>query len=72
MSNLIKNYYGMGTSKFYRKLGDAILIGCSSLSAAVMGLPLTDNEIKWTIFSLSVIGTLAKVITNFFKDEKSE
>ncbi len=63
-------YYSVPTSPKWRKIGDSILIGCASLSTAVMGLPLTDNQIKWVIFGLNVIGVGGKIITNLFKEEK--
>ena len=66
----MKTYY-QPTPKKYRKIGDAILIGCASLSALVMGSPLTDNGKAWTTFILNVVGVAGKVISNFAKEEDS-
>lgn len=52
-----------------RKLGDAILLGSTSLSAMMMGAPLDDKTIAITVFILNVVGVFGKVITNLFKDE---
>lgn len=65
------NYYSP-TPKKFRKIGDAILIGCASLSALIIGSPLSDNAQKWTIFALSAIGVLGKVISNLAKEDSTE
>lgn len=69
----------MERGKFYsptpikaRKIGDAILFASASLSALMMGSPLTDNQIKWVVFGLSVIGVLGKTISNMFKEGESK
>lgn len=67
----MQNYY-KPTPKKWRKIGDAILLGCTSLSAFVMGSPLTDNGKAWATFILNVIGVAGKVVTNFFKEDEAE
>ncbi len=69
----------METGKFYsptpvrmRKIGDAILYSTSTLSVLMMGSPLNDNQIKWAVFGLAVIGVAGKTITNMFKDETNK
>ncbi len=67
VKKLIKNYR-RPTPQIARKIGDAIILTCSSLSAMVMGLPLSDEAITWTTFGLNAIGVAGKVISNFFTD----
>lgn len=67
---MIANYYNPTPRKF-RKIGDAILLGSTSLSAMMMGAPLSENTKTWTIFLLNVLGVLGKVLTNFAKEEES-
>lgn len=66
----LKNYYKSTPIKM-RKIGDAILLGSTSISGMVMGLPMSDNNKLWMTFGLNIFGVLGKVITNFFTDEKS-
>lgn len=66
----INEYYKIPTAPKWRKIGDTILLGCSSLSIAVMNLPLTDNQIKWVVFSINVVGIAGKLISNLFKEEE--
>lgn len=65
----MKNYY-KPTPKKWRKIGDAILLGTASLSALMMGAPLSESAKTLTIFLLNVIGVVGKVITNFFKEDE--
>lgn len=67
----IKHYY-KPTPVNLRKLGDTILIGATSISAMIMGLPLSEHQKLWIVFSLNVIGVIGKMITNFFKDDAIE
>lgn len=67
----------MGVKHFYqktpvrmRKLGDTILIGCTSLSAIMMGAPLSEHSKTWVLLSLNVLGVVGKMLTNFFTDEE--
>lgn len=54
-----------------KKIGDAFLLLSASLTTAVMGLPLSDNTIKWIVFGLNIVGVMGKIITNVMcKDEK--
>jgi hypothetical protein len=69
----------MKPGKFYsptpvkaRKIGDAILFATASLSALMMGSPLDDTQIKWVIFSLSVVGVMGKTISNMFKEDGND
>lgn len=55
----------------WRKIGDAILLGTASLSAMMMGAPLSENAKTWTIFLLNVLGVAGKVMTNFFKEDET-
>jgi DNA-binding transcriptional regulator LsrR (DeoR family) len=64
----IKHYY-QKTPVRMRKLGDTILIGCTSLSAMMMGAPMSDHAKTWTIFALNVAGVVGKMLTNFFKED---
>lgn len=47
-----------------KKIGDAILIFTTSLSGAVMGLPISDSAKLWINFGLTFIGTIGKIMTN--------
>lgn len=54
-----------------KKIGDAFLICSASLTTAVMGLPLSDNAIKWIVFGINLFGIAGKIITNVMcSDEK--
>lgn len=64
----MKNYY-QPTPKKWRKIGDAILLISATLSTLMMGSPLSDKTIAITVWILSVVGVVGKVITNFFKEE---
>jgi hypothetical protein len=66
--SLFDNYKKPTPAK-WRKIGDAILLGSSSFSGMVMGLPLSEHAQLWTIFILNAVGVVGKVLTNFFKDE---
>jgi hypothetical protein len=66
---MMSNYY-KPTPKKWRKIGDAILLGCSSLSLLVMGSPMTDNGKAWAVFIINSIGVAGKVITNMFKEDE--
>lgn len=65
----ISKRYWHPTPKKWRQIGDAILIGSTSLSAMMMGAPLSEKAITWTIFGLNVFGVFGKIITNLFKEE---
>lgn len=60
--------YFKPTPPLFRKIGDAILIGCTSISTAVMGLPITEHQKLWVVFALNLFGVFGKILTNFFKD----
>ena len=66
---MMKNYY-QPTPKKWRKIGDAILLGTASLSAIMMGAPISDKAKTFTIFILNVVGVVGKIMTNFFKEEE--
>ena len=68
---MLNNYYHP-TPKVWRKVGDTILLGCTSLSAMMMGAPLSETHKTWAIFSLNVFGVLGKMLTNLFKEDNSE
>jgi len=61
--------YWEPTPKKWRKVGDAILLVSTSLSAMMMGAPVEESTRTWAIFGLNVLGVIGKVVTNFFKDE---
>lgn len=63
-----KNYY-KSTPVRMRKMGDAILLGCTSISTLVMGLPISDNAKVWATFAINIVGVAGKIMTNFFTDE---
>lgn len=62
----LKNYYHP-TPKRWRQIGDAVLVGSTSLSAMMMGAPFEEHTKTWIIFSLNVLGVAGEVITNFAK-----
>lgn len=64
----MKNYY-QPTPKKWRKIGDAILLITATLSTLMMTAPFSDKTIAITVWILSVVGVVGKVITNFFKEE---
>lgn len=64
-----KNYWS-ATPIRMRKIGDAILLGTATLSTLMMGAPFSDKTISVTVWALSVIGVVGKVITNFFKESE--
>lgn len=64
----MKNYY-QPTPKRWRKTGDAILLTTATLSTLMMTAPFSDKTISITVWILSVVGVVGKVLTNFFKDE---
>lgn len=64
----IKHFYQPTPAK-WRKIGDTILLGCTSLSGMVMGTPLSDTQKLWTITALNAIGVAGKMVTNFFKED---
>jgi hypothetical protein len=55
----------------WRKIGDAILLGTASMSAMMMGAPLSETSKTWAIFILNIIGVAGKVLTNFFKEDET-
>lgn len=63
------NYY-KPTPKKWRKIGDAILFGTTALSTLMMGAPFSDHAISVSVWALSVVGVMGKVITNFFKEDE--
>lgn len=64
---MTQNYW-QPTPKKFRQIGDAILLGSTSLSAMMMGAPVSEGTRTWLIFGLNIMGVLGKVITNFFKE----
>lgn len=64
----MKNYYKPTPAK-WRKIGDAILLTTATLSTLMMTAPFNDHTISITVWLLSVVGVIGKVLTNFFKDE---
>ena len=64
----MKNYY-KPTPRKWRKIGDAILLTTATLSTLMMTAPFNDRTISITVWLLSVVGVVGKVLTNFFKDE---
>lgn len=67
----LKHFYEP-TPKAMRKIGDTILLGTSGISSMIMGLPLSDNTKLWAVFIINAIGVAAKMLTNFFKEEKPD
>lgn len=57
--------YWESTPKRFRMLGDGILIMSSTLSASVMGLPISEHNKLWAVFALNLIGAIGKILTNF-------
>ena len=69
-SKTLVEKYKSKTPIKWRKIGDALLIGTSGLSAIMMGAPIPDKYTVWVIFTLNVIGVIGKVITSFFTEEE--
>lgn len=56
--------YMQPTPKNMRRLGDSLLAASTiATSYAVL------NDMKWTAFTVMIVGVLGKFITNFFKDD---
>lgn len=66
----LSDYY-KPTPSLFRKIGDAILISCTSISTAVMGLPITEHQKLWLVFALNLFGVFGKILTNFFKEDET-
>lgn len=64
----VSDYY-KPTPALFRKIGDSILMGCTAISTAVMGLPITEHQKLWIVFALNLFGVFGKILTNFFKEE---
>lgn len=64
----MKNYYHP-TPKKWRQIGDAIMLGCTTLSVFIPTSPLGDHGKMWAMFMLNIVGVVGKVFTNFFKEE---
>lgn len=71
MKSVFKKYYEP-TPPRLRRLGDTILIGCTSLTPIIMGSPFSDNAKAWSVTVISILGVIGKVITNFFTDESTK
>lgn len=67
----MSNYYSP-TPKKWRKIGDAILLGTATMSTLMMGAPFSEETKTITIWGLSVVGVIGKLITNFFKDDGND
>lgn len=65
---LKKSYYKAATPEKMRKLGDAILISGPVLQSATMSLPLTDQQMVWVNFAITIITLAGKIWTNFYAD----
>jgi hypothetical protein len=65
----LKEKYTAPTPVKWRKIGDAILLGSTGLSALMMGAPIPDKVQVWIVFGLNVLGLIGKIITNFFTEE---
>jgi hypothetical protein len=63
----LENYY-KPTPKYWMRVGDAILYGCTALTPVVMGSPMTDNHKAWVVTVLGFIGVAAKFFTNLLTD----
>ncbi len=60
----MKMIQGFKSRPKIKKIGDAILIFTTSLSGAVMGLPISDSAKLWINFGLTFVGTIGKIMTN--------
>lgn len=67
----LKKYYKETPIRF-RKIGDTILIGSTSLAAIMMTAPIKETAKVWVVFILNVLGVVGKIITNFFKENENE
>jgi hypothetical protein len=65
---ILENYKAPTPVK-WRKIGDSILLVSTSMSTMVMGLPITEHQQLWLIFSVNAFGVIGKVITNLFKED---
>ena len=63
--------YKHATPVIWRKIGDAILALSMSISGAIMGLPITDNQKIWSLFVINLVGGVGKFLTNLFKIEET-
>lgn len=66
---ILENYKAPTPVK-WRKIGDSILLVSTSMSTMVMGLPITEHQQLWLIFSVNAFGVIGKVITNLFKEDE--
>ena len=62
-------YFRKRTTVIAKKVGDTILLMGTMSQAALIGAPLDDNTIKWTIFLISIFMIIAKGIANLFKED---
>ena len=73
----LSNYY-KPTPKFWRKLGDSLLVVALFLSTgALFQYDLlkeiyTPKEVRTAISVIIVIGVLGKFLTNFFKEDEKK
>jgi hypothetical protein len=64
----MENYF-KPTPKKWRKIGDTILLGSTSLSAIMMGSPFAENHKSWIIFGLNIFGVVGKLLTNLTTED---
>jgi hypothetical protein len=69
---LKKSYYKRNTPEKMRKLGDAIMISGPVLQSATMNLPLTDGQMIWINFGITIVTLGGKILTNFFADGEED
>lgn len=69
MRSVLKKYY-QPTPVRLRRLGDTIMIGCTSLMPIILASPLSDKAISWIVTILGVVGVAGKIITNFFTTDE--
>ena len=65
------NRFYSPTPKRMRQLGDTIMLAGMGLQTSIMGLPLTDNQKVWSVFIISIVALIGKLMTNFFKEEET-
>lgn len=70
MATMKPSNYWHPTPKFWRKVGDSILLATVAIEGLTTQLPISEDSMKWSLFFIGVVGVAGKFITNLFKDEE--
>jgi len=63
----VENYYKK-TPTFWKRIGDAALLGIPLISTAIVTSPLGDNTKMWAMFICNILLAAVKMITKFIGD----